>query len=186
MVRGWVGVENCWLLQLLLLRVGRSLGNYTFAITNHYVFLNRGKFHWRLGWFWKLVAFNHYYSLRGRGSVKMFEFCITLITGWVGSRKTTNFALRNFEIFPNNYFEIFAFYLRMYHFMSWATFFFCNFIFLFSLIFTIFRVISQKFPGWFYELLLITIFAIFAFYLSMYHFMSWATFFFAILFFYFS
>jgi len=100
MVRGWVGVENCWLLQLLLLRVGRSLGNYTFAITNHYVFLNRGKFHWRLGWFWKLVAFNHYYSLRGRGSVKMFEFCITLITGWVGSRKTTNFALRNFEIFP--------------------------------------------------------------------------------------
>ena len=103
MVRGWVGVENCWLLQLLLLRVGRSLGNYTFAITNHYVFLNRGKFHWRLSWFWKLVAFNHYYSLRGRGSVKMFEFCITLITGWVGSRKTTNFALRNFEISPYSF-----------------------------------------------------------------------------------
>jgi hypothetical protein len=30
----------------------------------------------------------------------MFEFCITSITGWVGSRKTTNLALRNFEIFP--------------------------------------------------------------------------------------
>ena len=35
--------------------------------------------------------------------MKMFEFCITSITRWVGSQKTTNLALRNFEIFPNKF-----------------------------------------------------------------------------------
>ena len=45
----------------------------------------------------------------------MFEFCITSIAGWVGSRKTTNLALRNFEIVPyfiQNYTALHNFYFE--------------------------------------------------------------------------
>ena len=44
----------------------RGLGNYTFAITTHYVFVNRGDSIdvWVDSEDSRLVAFNHYYLLR--------------------------------------------------------------------------------------------------------------------------